>query len=217
MHRDTCSYFCEGGSIMWKFLKTALFGGLGILLPLLLLVIVLKEFVELLIGLATPIADLLPPKLIESFPEIEVLAVLLIVATALALGLLSMIPMVRAAGEVFERRILSKVPVYLPIKGLLQAMLGSDQAERFQPAFIRSYDDSLEPCYIVEDVGRPRLLVLVPWTPASFAGSLKLIPREQVHPIDLTFDEFSLAIGHFGVGLHESLPEDIPVSKPPPE
>ena len=31
---------------MWKFVKTALFGGLGILLPILLLVIVLKEFVE---------------------------------------------------------------------------------------------------------------------------------------------------------------------------
>ena len=43
---------------MWKFVKNALFGGLGVLLPILLLIIVLKEFVELLIGLATPIADL---------------------------------------------------------------------------------------------------------------------------------------------------------------
>ena len=198
---------------MWKFVKNALFGGLGVLLPILLLIIVLKEFVELLIGLATPIADLLPKEMIESFPEIEVLAVLLIVAAALVLGLLSMIPMVRAAGEVFERRILSKVPVYLPIKGLLQALLGSDQAEKFQPAFIRNEDASLEPCYIVEDVGRHRLFVLVPWTPASFAGSLKLVPRERVHPIHLTFDEFSLAIGHFGVGLADSLPEDLPEPK----
>ena len=202
---------------MWRFLKTALFGGLGILLPILLLVIVLKEFVELLIGLATPIADLLPPKLIESVPETEVLAVLLIVAAALVLGLLSMIPMTRAAGEVFEQRILSRVPVYLPIKSLLQALLGSDQAERFQPGFVMNDDGSLEPCYIVEDVGRPRLMVLVPWTPASFAGSLKLIPRGRVHPIDLTFDEFSLAIGHFGVGLQSLLPEDLSESKPPPE
>ena len=202
---------------MWSFLKKALFGGLGILLPILLLIIVLKEFVELLIGLATPIADLLPPKLIESVPEIEVLALLLIVAAALVLGMLSMIPMARSAGDVFETRILSRVPVYLPLKSLLQALLGSDQAERFQPGFVRHDDGSMEPCYIVEDVGRPRLLVLVPWTPASFAGSLKLIPRERVHPIDLTFDEFSLAIGHFGVGLSASLPEDPPESKPPPE
>ena len=77
---------------MWKFVKTALFGGLGILLPILLLVIVLKEFVELLIALATPIADLLPEKLIESVSETEVLAALLIVAASLILGLLSMIP-----------------------------------------------------------------------------------------------------------------------------
>ncbi len=202
---------------MWRFLKTALFGGLGVLLPILLLIIVLKEIVELLVGLATPIADLLPQRMIESVPETEVLAVLLIVAASLVLGLLSMIPVTRAAGEAFEQRVLTKVPVYLPLKSLLQALLGSEKAEKFQPAFIRNDDGSLEPCYIVEDVGRPRLFVLVPWTPASFAGSLKLMPRERVHPIDLTFDEFSLAIGHFGVGLSESLPADVPESKPLPE
>jgi uncharacterized membrane protein len=201
---------------MWSFLKKALFGGLGILLPILLLIIVLKEFVELLIGLATPIADLLPEKLIESVPETEVLAVMLIVTASLVLGLLSMIPMARTAGDVFETRVLSRIPVYVPLKSLLQALLGSDQAERFQPAFVGNDDGSLEPCYIVEDVGRPRLLVLVPWTPASFAGSLKLIPRERVHLIELTFDEFSLAIGYFGVGLQELLPEDLPESKRPP-
>ena len=192
---------------MWRFVKTALFGGLGILLPLLLLFIVLKEFVELLIGLATPIADLLPKKVIESIPETE----------ALVLGVLSMIPVTRAAGDLIERKILSRVPVYLPIKGLLQALLGSDQADKFQPAFIRHEDASMEPCYIVEDVGRHRLFVLVPWTPASFAGSLKLVPRERVHPIDLTFDEFSLAIGHFGVGLADSLPDEVPEPKALPK
>jgi len=197
---------------MWKFVKTALFGGLGILLPILLLVIVLKEFVELLIALATPIADLLPQKLIDSIPQTEVLAALLIVAASLILGLLSMIPFARTAGEAFEQKILSKVPVYLPLKSLLLALLGSEQAERFQPAFVGNDDGCMEPCYIVEDVGRPRLLVLVPWTPASFAGSLKLIPRERVHPIDLTFDEFSLAIGHFGVGLQSSLLDDLPTN-----
>jgi len=202
---------------MWKFLKTALFGGLGVLLPILLLIIVLKEFVELLIGLATPIADLFPSDMIENIPETEILAVLLIVTASLVLGVLAMIPLTRASGQLIERKVLSRVPVYLPIKGLLQAMLGSDQAEKFQPAFIMNEDASLEPCYIVEDVGRPRLLVLVPWTPASFGGSLKLIPRERVHPIDLTFDEFSLAIGYFGVGLSDSLPDDLPEPKALPK
>jgi uncharacterized membrane protein len=179
----------------------------------LFLIIVIKEFVELLIGLATPIADLFPKTLIESVPETEVLALLLIVAASLFLGLLSMIPLVRKMGEGFEQKILSKIPVYLPLKSLLQALLGSDQADRFQPAFVSNDGGSLEPCYVVEDVGRPRLLVLVPWTPASFAGSLKLIPRERVHPVDLTFDEFSLSIGHFGVGLQSLLPDDLPISE----
>ena len=47
---------------MFKFLKSATLNGLLILLPILFLIIVIKELLELLIGLATPIADLFPPR-----------------------------------------------------------------------------------------------------------------------------------------------------------
>ena len=195
---------------MFKFLKSAIFKGLLILLPILFLIIILKEFVGLIIGLATPIADLLPLDFIESVPETEILAALLILAAALIVGIFSLLPAGAALGRYLEKRTLSKLPVYQPLKTLLHALLGSEQSDSFKPAFILSDSGVAEPAYIIEDTGRPRLIVLVPWTPASFAGSLRLIPREQVHELDLSLDEFSLAIGHFGVGLSNLLP-DIPV------
>ena len=192
---------------MFKFLKTAIFNGLLIILPVLFLVIILKEFIELIIGLATPLADLLPLDFVDSIPETEVLAALLIIFAALIVGILSMIPLGASIGRYFERRVLDRLPVYRPLKTLLQALLGSDKSESFKPAFILNESGVMEPAYIVEDTGRPRLIVLVPWTPASFAGSLKLVPRDQVIPLDLSLDEFSLSIGHYGVGLSSLLPE----------
>ena len=78
---------------MLKFLKSAVLNGLMILLPVLFLIIVLKEFLELIIGLATPIADLLPRDAIDSIPEINALAVLLILGSSLIVGILALLPL----------------------------------------------------------------------------------------------------------------------------
>jgi uncharacterized membrane protein len=192
---------------MFKFLKSTLFTGLLILLPVLFLIIIIKEFLGLIIGLATPIADLFPREAIEGVPETNILAVLLILAAALTVGILARLPFGASAGRYLEQRTLSKLPVYLPLKTLLHALLGSEQSKSFKPAFILNDSGVMDPAYIIEDTGRPRLVMLVPWTPASFAGSLKLVPREQVYKLDLTLDEFSLAIGHYGVGLSSLLPD----------
>ncbi|MEH6581286.1 MAG: hypothetical protein V7754_05065 [Halioglobus sp.] len=192
---------------MLKFFKSAVFNGLLILLPVLFLIIILKEFAGLLIGLATPIADLFPIDAIEGIPETNILAVLLIVGASFLVGVISLLPVGASIGRYFERSILEKLPVYIPLKHLLQALLGAERSGSFKPAFLIGDSGVLEPAYIVEDTGRPRLVVLVPWTPASFAGSLRVVPRKQVHKLDLTLDEFSLAIGHYGIGLSELIPE----------
>lgn len=192
---------------MFKFLKSATFNGLLILLPVLFLIIVIKELLELLIALATPIADLFPHEMIDSIPEVNVLAFLLILGSALTVGVLALLPGAASIGSVLEQRVLNKIPVYKPLKIFLHALLGSEASQSFRPALIVRKDDELEPAYIVEDTGKARLVVLIPWTPNSFAGSLKLVPRNRVHALDLTLDEFSLSIGHYGVGLSTLLPE----------
>ncbi len=77
----------------------------------------------------------------------------------------------------------------------------------YQLALIIRNGDELEPAYIVEDTGRPRLVVLITWTPNSFAVTLKLVQRDRAHPLDLTLDESSLALGHCGVDLSALFPE----------
>lgn len=193
---------------MLTFLKSALFRGMLILLPILFLIIIVKEFFELIIGLATPIADLFPASLIESIPETKILAALLIVGAALIIGIFSLLPSAAGVGRFIERHTVDKLPVYRPLKTLLQALLGAEQSNAFKPALLASDSGVVDPVYVIEDKGGPRLVVLVPWTPASFAGSLKLVPRQQLKMLDLTLDEFSLCIGHYGVGMSELLSEN---------
>lgn len=44
-------------------------------------------------------------------------------------------------------------------------------------------------------------VVMQPWTPTPFAGSVKVVPCSQVDLVPVTLDEYSLALTHFGLGL----------------
>jgi uncharacterized membrane protein len=73
----------------------------------------------------------------------------------------------------------------------------------------------LVPAYVIEDRGRPLVVVMIPWAPTAFAGSVKLVKRERVHRLDVTLDEFSLSLTHLGTGMSELLPEEhgIPIKE----
>ena len=144
---------------MWNFIKRAWSRGLVSLLPLLFLIILIREFIELRIGLATPIADLVfAEEFIAAFPSIEVLALLLLAAVSLIVGIFSVIPFMASASSWLEERTLDRLPVYVPLKTLLGALLGAREEQNFRPAFLLSEDGrEAAPVYIVEDTGRPRL------------------------------------------------------------
>ncbi len=192
---------------MLSFLKNAFLGGLIILIPLVLLYITIRELIELLVGFATPIADLFPPDTFEWIQNPEVLAGLLIVLSAVLLGTLAAIPPVRKAGQWLERSTVGHLPLYRMIKTFVSAFLEMEDAEAFRPALVEDGEGGANPCYVIEDNGRPKVVVLIPWSPASFAGSVKLVPRERVHRLDLTFDEFSLALANFGLGMQDLVPD----------
>jgi uncharacterized membrane protein len=192
---------------MLKFLKSAVVNGLVIIIPLILVFLAIKEIIGLMINVATPIADMFPAGTFDNVRETEILAALLILGTALSLGLLSKIRAGRAIGRGIERYSLNKVPMYRMLKSLVGAFLNLENEDSFKPAFIKNSSGDMEPCYVIEDRGRPRVVVLVPWAPTAFAGSVRLVTRESIQYLPVTLDEFSLSLTHLGIGLSELLPE----------
>ena len=193
---------------MVKFLKSALVNGLAMLLPVILVFLAIKEIFALLVNIATPIADLFPPDTFDHVKETEILAVLLIVGLAIFLGILSKIKAGRVLGHSIEKHTLYKIPMYRMLKSLVGAFLNLESEESFKPAFIENDSGDLDPAYVIEDRGRPRVVVLIPWAPTAFAGSVKLVNRERVHYLDVTLDEFSLSLTHLGTGMSELLPAE---------
>ena len=192
---------------MIKFIQSAIVNGLAILIPLVLVFLAAREMLELMIAIATPIADLFPAGTFDHVRETEIIAALLILGVALFLGILSKLRAGRALGRWIEKHSLHKIPMYRMLKSLVGAFLNLESEKSFKPALIENDGGDVEPAYVIEDRGRPRVVVLVPWAPTAFAGSVKLVPRERVHLLDVTLDEFSLSLTHLGTGMSDLLPD----------
>ena len=72
---------------LMDFLKTTALGGLFVLLPVLLLYLLVSEALDLIVALATPIADLFPKGTFDRINEPVILGLILILVVSFLIGL----------------------------------------------------------------------------------------------------------------------------------
>jgi uncharacterized membrane protein len=89
--------------------------------------------------------------------------------------------------------VLEKLPGYTFLRGLAKRVTGSSGEQTMQPALVE-IEDALCPAFLVEELEDGSFTVLVPSAPTPMAGSIYILPRERVHPVDIPFTE---AIGVF--------------------
>jgi uncharacterized membrane protein len=196
-----------------SFLKTTLLGGLFILLPIMLLWVGLKEIGGLLVAMASPIADMLPGKIFEDLLAPGVVALVLIVAASFVLGLAAKATWLRDLGRKFEGSVLYKIPMYRMLKVISGAMIDYDNSH-VDAALVKDETGGGDPCYVMEKHADGRATVLLPWSPASFAGSIKVVQQSQLEILPCSLDEFSRSLSQIGVGVEECMTTQPPENQP---
>ncbi len=187
-----------------SFLKTTLLGGLFLLLPIMLLWVGLQEIGGLLVAMATPIADMLPGKMFEDLLAPGVIALVLIVAASFVLGLAAKATWLRDLGRKFESSVLYKIPMYRMLKVISGALIDYD-GSHVDAALVKDETGGGDPCYVMEKHADGRATVLLPWSPASFAGSIKVVQQSQLEILPCSLDEFSRSLSQIGVGVEECM------------
>ena len=196
-----------------NFLKTTVLGGLFVLLPLMLLWIGLKEIGGLLAIMATPIADIFadffPSGFFENLTAPGVVAFFLIAATSFILGLAARSQWCTGIGRNIEKSVLNNVPMYRMLKIISSALIDSASGD-VSPALIIDGDGGGDPCYVIEKHKDGRATVLLPWSPASFAGSIKVVQQSGLDYLSCSLDDFARSLSHVGVGVEECMNEKSP-------
>lgn len=187
-----------------RFLKTTALGGLFVLLPVLLLYLLLAEALALITALATPIADLFPKGTFDQIKFPVLMALVLIIAVSFLIGLALRSGTGRRLGHWIERSTLGRLPLYNALKNLTTGFSQAGQ-DSFRPALLISSEGERELAYLIEDHSDGQMTVLVPWSPAAFAGSVKIVNQDRIELVDTNLGEFTRVLSHWGVGVRDLL------------
>lgn len=187
------------------FIKTTALGGLLVLLPILLFILLLMEIVQLVVGLATPIAGLFPAGTFDDPKHPVVLAVVLLFGASLLIGIAMKSKAAKTLGSWIEEKTINKMPIYRFVKSLVAGLVDAEKSASFKPALCDSGDGLQEIVYVVEELEDGRLTVLFPHAPTGFAGPVGIVPKDRLTPMEASLGDVSLVLNHMGLGTKELL------------
>jgi len=180
------------------FARTTLIGGILVLLPIYVAVMLMLKVLKGLMGLIAPVTAWVP----ASAEFRQVIAILIILAACLIAGLLVRTgPGARAIQEL-QQRVLEKIPGYSVLRSLMTRLSGDESSAAFEPAMVE-IEEALVPAVIVEELSDGQFVVLVPTVPTPFSGALYVLPAARVHPVNVPLNQFLKVYSKWGEGAGE--------------
>ena len=178
-----------------EFLANVLVGGLLIVLPIYLAVLVLLKGMQSAAGLLRPVTALLPAWL----PAAGLLSLALVLVVCFLIGLAVRTRVGRILRERVERSLFERLPGYALFRSLTQRLAGEGRESAWKPALVE-IEEALVPAFIIEELEDGRFTVFVPSVPTPFAGAVYILSRERVHALDVPFTQAISSISRWGSG-----------------
>lgn len=181
-----------------NFVINALIGGLLVVLPIYLAILLLLKAMQSVAGLVRPIARMFP----EWLPAENLLALLAVLVISFLVGAAVRTRAGRSVRERLEISLFEKIPGYAVIRGMTQRMAGKGDENVWKPV-LAEIEDALVPAFIVEELDDGRFTVFVPSVPTPFAGAVYILGPDRVHLVDVPFTQAMRTVSRWGSGSKE--------------
>ena len=178
-----------------EFVASTVVGGLFIVVPVYLAVVLLLKGMKSVGGLVRPIAVLIP----DWLPAERLLSLVLVLALCFLVGMAVRTRAGRAVRERLEMVFFERLPGYGLLRSLTQRLAGDSEEHTWQPALV-DIEDALVPAFIIEELDDGRFTVFVPSVPTPLAGAVYVLRRERVHLLDIPFTQAIRSVSRWGAG-----------------
>jgi uncharacterized membrane protein len=178
-----------------QFLKTTLIGGLVIVLPMWVTVMLLLKAIGGALGMLRPLARMLPQSVVHE----DLVALGILVLACFAIGLLIRTRPGQGLREWLAKNVFERIPGFLLLRSMARQMGGDVTEQSFQPA-LAEIEDALVPAFIVEKHPDGQLTVFVSSSPTPMAGAIYILPPERVHLVDVPLHKAMVCISKWGTG-----------------
>ena len=180
------------------FVAKAVLGGLLIVVPIYLAILLLLKGMKSVVGLVRPFALLLP----DWLPAEKTLSLLLVLMLCFLIGIAVRTRAGRMVRERIERTFFERIPGYALFRSLTQQVAGDNRQNVWKPALVE-IEEALVPAFIIEEFEDGRYTVFVPSIPTPLAGAVYILDRKRVHPLSVPFTEALKTVSKWGSGSKE--------------
>jgi uncharacterized membrane protein len=178
-----------------KFLKMTLVGGLLVVLPIWVTLLLLLKAIKAALAMLLPIAKLLPQRIVHE----KIAAMLLLLLICFVVGLLVRTRPGKQIGEWLSGHILDRIPGFSLVRGMTRQLAGKKDEESFQPALVE-IEEALVPAFIIEKHMDGQFTVFVSSSPTPMAGAIYILSPERVHPVDVSLRKAMVCVTKWGAG-----------------
>src|SRR5439155_2843074 len=181
-----------------RFLKVTLIGGLLVVLPIWLSLLLLLKAIKGALAMLLPIAKLLPETVVHE----KVVALILLLAICFVVGLLIRTQRGQRLGDWLSQHILDRIPGFSLVRGMTRQLIGEKEEQSFQPALVE-IEEALVPAFIIEKHTDGQFTVFVSSSPTPMAGTIYILQPERVHPVDVPLPKAMVCLTKWGAEAAE--------------
>ena len=172
---------------MWRFgfVKTTIVGGLMLLFPLVVVVLIIGKAFKISMLVAEPLGGLIPIERVGGVALANILAVLVILVLCYLAGLVARLSHIRRKVAGIDGLLIAVVPGYAMAKTLVSGVIkAEDEVGKMTPVLV-SLDDYKQIAFEVERTPGGYVVVFLPGAPNPWSGSVIYVSEDRVESLDM--------------------------------
>ena len=186
-----------------NFVKTALMGGLIVILPITIVAFIFRWVFTSVTNLIQPLTDLLLQKTPLETKEViaDGMVILLILTACFLVGISIKTRSGRFLHEELENRLLKLAPGYNLIKETVLQFLGRRQSPFSRVALVNIFgNETMVTAFITDEHKDGTYTTFVPTGPNPTSGNIFHMKAKFVHPVEVSIEEAMRSIISCGAG-----------------
>lgn len=183
-----------------SFFLTAILGGITVILPIAIIVMVIIWLVEKIAGLISPMTIYLTSNSNMQGFMANFIVIGLLLFLCFFVGLFERTKLGHFFVEFVDKYLLKKLPGYSLVKDTVVQFIGNNQAPFTQVALVKIFGSDARCTAFVTDTFEGGYTVFIPTGPNPTSGNICHLPKDAVELIDTPAEEAMKSIIGCGVG-----------------
>ena len=184
-----------------SFIKTSIIGGLAVILPTALLIIIFKWLFVKITDIIQPLTNLFVTKTKFQEAAADLIVIAIILAVFFTVGIFVRTKVGQFIQEYFESHLLKIAPGYSTIKAIVTQFFNRKKSPFSTVALVQAFEnDTLMTAFITDQHDNGLYTVFVPTGPNPTTGFVFHLKKEYVHPIGVSVQEAFQSIISCGAG-----------------